>query len=77
MQNNEVSKLMETTLFSDGLNGPVGMSDAALSLWCAIIEFHSASGQTMAQRTVTRVLTWLSSHYILSVSFQPFFFFSC
>jgi hypothetical protein len=63
-----LSKLMDTGLFSDGLNGPVGMSDAALSLWSTIIQFRSASGQVVAQQTVVRLMNWFSSHYTLSSS---------
>jgi serine-protein kinase ATM len=63
-----LSKLMDAGLFSDGLNGPVGMSDAALSLWSTIIQYRSASGQLVAQQTVVRLMNWFSSHYTLSSS---------
>jgi hypothetical protein len=71
---NDLSALIDTTLFSNGLNGPVGLSDAALSLWSTIIELHSASGRSVAQQTVTRLVNWLSSHYALSLSLKPFLF---
>jgi serine-protein kinase ATM len=60
--------LIDETLFSDGLNGPAGMSDAALSLWFTVIESGSAGGQSAAQQTVSRLLNWFSSHYNLSPS---------
>ena len=77
LQNTDVAKLVDTTLFSDGLNGPVGMSDAALLLWSGIIESRSAGGQPAAQQIVTRLMNWLSSHYTLSLSSTSLTIFSC
>lgn len=71
LQNTDASKLIDTTLFSDGLNGPVGMSDAALSLWSTIIDSRSAGGQSAPQHIVIRLVNWLSSHYTLSSSSCP------
>ena len=68
LQDADVSKLIDATLFSNGLNGPIGMSDAALSLWFTIIASRSASGQSVAQQTVTRLVNWFSSNYVLSLS---------
>lgn len=61
-------KLIDTTLFSDGLNGPVGMSDAALSLWSTVIESRSVGGLSAPPLIVTRLVNWLSSYYTLSLS---------
>ena len=63
--NTGVSTLIDTALFSDGLNGPVGMSDAALSLWSTIIETESADGQSAPQQIVIRSLNWISSYFTL------------
>jgi serine-protein kinase ATM len=74
MQNIDVSKLIDATLFSDGLNGPVGMSDTALSLWSTIIDSRSAVGQSSPHQIVTRLVNWLSSHYTLGLSFMSLTF---
>lgn len=62
----DISKLIEESLFSNGINGPVGMSDAALSLWLTIIKQHFVTGPTMRNQMVVRFLNWLTSHYVLS-----------
>ena len=66
MQHTDTSTLIDRTVFSDGLNGPVGMSDAALSLWHTIIEHRSAGGQLAPQQIVVRFTNWLSTYYTLS-----------
>jgi hypothetical protein len=68
LRNTDVSKLIDGTLFSDGLNGPVGMSDAALLLWSTIIDSRSAGGQSAPHQIVIRLVNWLSSHYTLGSS---------
>jgi hypothetical protein len=65
----DVPSLIDATLFSDGLNGPVGMSDAALILWSAVVDSH-ASGPLVAQQRVVRLVNWFSSYWILSTSSQ-------
>ena len=71
MQHTDTSTLIDTTVFSDGLNGPVGMSDAALSLWHTIIEHRSAGGQLAPQQIVVRFTNWLSTYYTLSLYQYP------
>ncbi len=66
MQHTDTSTLIDTTVFSDGLNGPVGMSDAALSLWHTLIEHRSAGGQLAPQQIVLRFTNWFSTYYTLS-----------
>lgn len=72
LQDADVAELIDATLFSNGLNGPIGMSDAALSLWFTIIAARSTSGQSVAQQTVIRLVSWVSSNYVLSMSPAPF-----
>jgi hypothetical protein len=67
LHNSDISKLVDSTLFADGLNGPVGMSDAALSLWLSIAESRIANGQAAKQQTVSRFIKWLAANYHLSL----------
>lgn len=66
LQHTDTSTLIDTTVFSDGLNGPAGMSDAALSLWYTIVEYRSAVGQLAPQQTVVRFTNWLFTYYTFS-----------
>lgn len=74
LQYTNISTLIDTTVFSDGLNGPVGISDAALSLWYTIIEYQSAGGQLAPQQTIVRFTNWLSTYYTLSLCRCPWIY---
>lgn len=62
----DAANLIESTFFSNGLNGPVGFSDAALQLWSTILSPSGTSHQTVAGKIVLRFINWLSSYYQLS-----------
>ena len=64
----ETTRLIETSLISSNLSGPSDLSDAALSLWEAIVFKAVIENPGSLTKVFMRVLDWLNTKWVLRES---------
>ena len=60
-----MTETVDATMFSDGLSGFCGLTDASMSFWLVVLRSRLSENPASAHKIAARIVNWLSVNWIM------------